>query len=486
MVNPNDPAAIPYVISEDDGALWYVAYKEKNPGIPYITVSVKGVANGLSTEYNDGYDFGPDSYNPNISSGIPVTQTAGIQEAMNYAASIATYFDGSEGSAIGYALPPIKLLTGTYNLNADVVLPYFSNVSQGIPTFTLLGDGSGSQTPTVISMNGYNIIIGNSSGTQTGNGGFLIQGLQFQGYSSPNTSSLQFLGIFAANPNCVLRDLGFKGVGLDMSGANSFAQINLDNVFIFPYYNTSLFLSPTKSYQISITNGTFKGGFVSNGVNQIGAVNFAEGIQINSGDPNLAFNVWEIDNNGTTNYGSNGITNGTASGTTSNMTIDVGTLVINTTAPFFNSTGSNGTLNLKLHVKHLVFQTDIMDFSIPSGSGINIQEFTIDEITNNTSSDISTANLPILSTTPGTTAGTVGMRFTEYATSHKKLIMTFTGYENDTTTAQTIDFPLAFATSALISGNNTGLTISATTSGITITAPDSTTTYSGIVIVEGY
>jgi len=168
------------------------------------------------------------------------------------------------------------------------------------------------------------------------------------------------------------------------------------------------------------------------------------------------------------------------------MTVDVGTLVINSPNAFFNFTGSNGILNLKLHVKHLVFQTDIMDFSIPSGSNINIQEFTVDEITNNTSSDTSTANLPILSSASGTTAGTVDIRFTEYASSHKKLIITFSGYENDTTTAQTIDFPLAFATSALISGNNTGLTISATTSGITITAPDSTTLYNGIVIVEGY
>jgi len=474
MVNPNDPAAIPYVISEDDGALWYVAYKERSPGIPYITVSSKGVANGLSTEYNDGYDFGPDSYNPNISSGIPLTQTAGIQEAMNYAASIATYFDTG---ASGYVLPPIKLLTGIYTLNADVVLPYFSNIQIGIPAFTLLGEGSGFLTSTQIYINEHNIILGNSSGTQTNSGGFLIQGLDF------SSGSLQFLGSFNANANCVLRDLSFSGGVIDMSGASDFAQLNMDNVFIFGGVE---FLSPTKSYQISITNGTFKGGFYSNGVNQIGAVNFAEGVQINSGDPNFAFNVWEIDNNGTGGAANNGIINGIASGTTSNMTVDVGTLVINSPNAFFNFTGSNGILNLKLHVKHLVFQTDIMDFSIPSGSNINIQEFTVDEITNNTSSDTSTANLPILSSASGTTAGTVDIRFTEYASSHKKLIITFSGYENDTTTAQTIDFPLAFATSALISGNNTGLTISATTSGITITAPDSTTLYNGIVIVEGY
>ena len=86
----------------------------------------------------------------------------------------------------------------------------------------------------------------------------------------------------------------------------------------------------------------------------------------------------------------------------------------------------------------------------------------------------------------GTTAGTVSQRFTEYASAHKKLYITFSGYENDTTTNQVISFPLSFSNSAIIVGNNTGLTITATTTGITITSPDSTTTYSGIVIIEGY
>ena len=55
----NDPNTIQYVIQED--GFWYVASKDRTPGVPEITVSAKGVANGLSTEYNDGYDFGPDT-----------------------------------------------------------------------------------------------------------------------------------------------------------------------------------------------------------------------------------------------------------------------------------------------------------------------------------------------------------------------------------------------------------------------------------------
>ena len=77
----NDPNTIQYVIQED--GFWYVASKDRTPGVPELTVSAKGVANGLSTEYNDGYDFGPDSYDPNSTASIPYTQTAGIQEAID-------------------------------------------------------------------------------------------------------------------------------------------------------------------------------------------------------------------------------------------------------------------------------------------------------------------------------------------------------------------------------------------------------------------
>ena len=78
----NDPNTIQYVIQED--GFWYVASKDRTPGVPEITVSAKGVANGLSTEYNDGYDFGPDSYDPSNSASPPYSQTSGIQEAVTY------------------------------------------------------------------------------------------------------------------------------------------------------------------------------------------------------------------------------------------------------------------------------------------------------------------------------------------------------------------------------------------------------------------
>ena len=88
--------------------------------------------------------------------------------------------------------------------------------------------------------------------------------------------------------------------------------------------------------------------------------------------------------------------------------------------------------------------------------------------------------------TNGTTAGTVTQLVLENQSGYKKVMFYFNGYENDTTTNQSIDFIYPFATIANVSANTTGLTISATTSGSTITAPDSTTLYNGIVIVEGY
>ena len=78
----NDPNTIQYVIQED--GFWYIASKDRTPGVPGITVSSKGIANGLSTEYNDGFDFGPDSYDPTSTANPPYTQTSGSLEAINY------------------------------------------------------------------------------------------------------------------------------------------------------------------------------------------------------------------------------------------------------------------------------------------------------------------------------------------------------------------------------------------------------------------
>jgi len=89
------------------------------------------------------------------------------------------------------------------------------------------------------------------------------------------------------------------------------------------------------------------------------------------------------------------------------------------------------------------------------------------------------------SVTNGPTGGSVTLSMPLQGTGGKQVTLTFDAYENDTTTAQTINFPTAFGVTPLILGNNTGLTLTASTTGVTITAPDSTTTYSGTAVIMG-
>jgi len=85
-------------------------------GKPYITVSAKGVSNGLSDLINDGADFGPDT---------PGTQTSGIQEALN-------------------TNLPVRLLPGIYNIYDELIpdtvldIEMITNgaLATGIPSIT--------------------------------------------------------------------------------------------------------------------------------------------------------------------------------------------------------------------------------------------------------------------------------------------------------------------------------------------------------------
>jgi len=90
------------------------------------------------------------------------------------------------------------------------------------------------------------------------------------------------------------------------------------------------------------------------------------------------------------------------------------------------------------------------------------------------------------STLSGTTAGSVVYSMPFQGSSYKKFIAYANGYENDTTTTQSITFPVAFSTVADITFNNTGLTVGNNLTSLTISAPDSTNTYTGMIIVEGF
>ena len=141
---------IPYIIAEN--GYYYVAYKEKAP-VPEIVVSSKGIANGLSEEYNDGWDFGPDTYNPNSTANPPYTQTSGIQEAGNYAIannrSEIKLLDG-----IFYITAPF-VENSTYNVQAQIYLPATANpthlrITSVSPIQLGIPNGNMSTTGTII------------------------------------------------------------------------------------------------------------------------------------------------------------------------------------------------------------------------------------------------------------------------------------------------------------------------------------------------
>ena len=104
-------------------------------GKPYITVSSKGLANGLSEYFNDGADFGPDSLQADGS----LTQTSGIQEAWNYALSTAYYAVPTTGSPTAGLMPPeVRLLDGVFTVNEKIVI---SGGSKQIASLKMSGNG---------------------------------------------------------------------------------------------------------------------------------------------------------------------------------------------------------------------------------------------------------------------------------------------------------------------------------------------------------
>ncbi len=94
-------------------------------------------------------------------------------------------------------------------------------------------------------------------------------------------------------------------------------------------------------------------------------------------------------------------------------------------------------------------------------------------------------NTAVQSTLTGSTAGSIVYSMPEQGSSYKKFIAYANGYENDTTTAQTITFPVAFTNTPAVITAPSGLIASVNTTAITLTS-GTTTTYTGWVILEGY
>jgi len=440
--------------------------------LPFITVSAEGVANGLSTEYNGGADFGPDTPN---STGTGLTQTGGLKEAINYAISYA--YKNKIYNGNGLSLPTIEIIGGEIYLNEPFTI---SSAWTGHTIGNLKITGQSSMSP-------Y-IYVNIPAGTSTS--------INYAITLDPSSFSFTAIEIDNIQPASPTGNYNYTGfLNMDFStinnGSNGFQSYNWDGsnggfvglnalgfqliyLFNFQNYGADNYLNA----DLIQTIGGSSGRIYASG----GSIYDYGGILTVNGNTSLYYSTAGGYNN---QY--------IYSGTTDTYTVD--TMIFDSFSfTHFNAAitfeNSSGTITINNLIMKNGFYPDNLtgnnNFIVQFGGGNHIiNHVEIENVMPNTSG-YTWVNLPTQSTTDGTTAGTVFMDMPFNRSNYKKIVITFTGYENDSTTNQTINYPFKFNSYAVISANNTGLTVSTTTTGITITAPDSTTTYSGIVIVEGY
>jgi len=503
----NDPNTIQYVIQED--GFWYVASKDRTPGVPEITVSAKGVANGLSEEYNDGWDFGPDSYDPNSTASIPYTQTSGILEAVNY-----SY--GSESSP----QTPIKLLAGHFVISPDATL-YKVNTSApitGAPEYAIIPIPTQVAGTTAI----QNIVIHGSGGLinsgGTGANNFNYDSMTVIDVSHVTAPAGETVMTFAWDRS--VNTSGTNAIDIrDFVIYQAVPQASGDNIvggcdFVTSWDSIALnigILSPN-NFLKTVFPSSDEIGFVIDA--EYGNVSWVDGLSTYCQYYGAILNAHTHVGTYVSQSNYYGLIPDTRHGVDM-VRYDTQGCIYN----IYQTTSSYGSVRIFLidgedySAANSSYNQLIADVYIKSGTYGYYPTIEIENFHMNYSNGSPNPRLPVIqnngtgyfvtvkhiesqpSSTSGTTAGTVQPYVIEYGTNYKKIIFQFSGYENDTTTDQTIDYPangaphsnsLNFSSSAGISLNTTGLTISATTSGITITSPDSTSTYNGVVIVEGY
>jgi len=482
--------------------------------LPFITVSAKGVANGLSTEYNDGADFGPDTMLGATSKdqyGPPYTQTSGIQEALDY-----SQFNGNSG----------VLLNGGFYISVPIVLrsTYVNAVMQGI-------NGNGSS-----SGNGTQIYLASDFDTTTYNYMILLQlpgNLIYDNIrltpSLPNGTKINYTINFAVNStsnmqfsNATWDAAAIAQLYVSQNGNNgryTFEDILFNGggqytiystypISAWNFYSCSL-NSPIYTVIPNNANGSFQANFIACDGPYIHSLNT---------DINLQNALLKFVEDGPILYGTAQIGD--------NVTINVvnGRISQYTDANWFNIQGTNFNMNIEDSYMNMSGGTSgstyylVTAASTASGmvrinrtyesliavSGVSMQVLEglggspppVPVIITNTNPNATGWITDTYYTVAGTTAGTVSFYIAEYTPNYKKIIAIFDGYENDTTTAQNIIYPWAPFFRGLQNNsqypalvlNSTGLTIGngPSPASIFINAPDSTTTYSGIVIVEGY
>jgi hypothetical protein len=454
--------------------------------LPYITVSAKGVANGLSTEYNDGADFGPDTMLGTTSKdqyGPPYTQTAGIQEAWNYA--ISKVISYPSGSVRNNFIPKIVLEYGIFYVSQPIILtaPFVVNnlnfEGQGMmPTYV----GTTSDFPTTGNMITIDPNILNYLN-------FTFKDMQFFGncniylhadFSNANASTnvAQLENIDIAQPNNGTYSVYFNA--LQSLYANNFQDYSTEGA----YFNGT----NGRSAYISSVYPTVNALSIS-GFSNVDIVMGTNGEQINSHtglyNGGLTLTLSDLFNVNIGIYKPSATMGIYVNGNIHNLDIRQLISSASPTSPdttLFDTQSSTAVTIENLHIGILDVNNNT-NLTFSGSSLINFNSIDIDIL--NVENGSTLLSYPLQSITNGTTAGTVKMYFTTYTPSYKKLFIVLNGYENDTSTDQQISFPLPFAQFYGIT-NYTNSTLSLDGSSIIISASDSTSTYNGIAIVEGY
>ncbi|MEM3862290.1 MAG: hypothetical protein QW203_07415, partial [Thermoplasmatales archaeon] len=478
-------------------------------GKPYVTVSAKGISNGLSNIFNDGADFGPDT---------PGTLTSGIQEAVNY------IFSQGGGK--------IQLLSGVFNLNVAYVQQIMATPNAHVieipgnpdsnPIITIEIDG----VPTA--MADYQKSYSPPSITPTNQKAGSI--IFFNGYL--NTQQVAGAAIFGSIPptsanannnnvNIILKNIAFMSLPPTVSTQwqptmvqlDNFAGYELDNIAVSIYTETGAIpniYSLVSNYSIGISVNPPHNGNGLAIMNNIYVIGYWQGIALTPLSGLVQHTKYS---NVFIQYCYSGLNLGNVGNYPPILDkIDIEQcsypVIFNNTNPIwlynakfqfqsavpFDSGNnwdnaiayfySNSSANVYGEIE--VYITDGGSPTNPLFGG-NTQYLSTLIIHQITGMD-SPVKYPITSmgsATAGTTAGSVQQVMQSYSPI-QKIAFYFNGYENDTTTAQTITFLNAFSTFSAITTNTTGLTLTASLTELTITAPNTTTTYSGLVIVEGY
>lgn len=211
-------------------------------GKPYITVSAKGMINGLSNIPNDGADFGPDT---------PGTQTDGLAEAINYGIKTGII------SGTGIFVPEIKIISPFITISAPITVQAPSGYK--IAQFKISG---------ISSMTYVNINLSNAYAITLDPSSFNDMNMRFENLQ-PAVSGGSPYGFLDADFSTANGGTNvFEGYNLDVSGSGwATAPFYLKSFAAIFMYNYESYSGNTTTYQngyFDATNIFFYGVMGSN------------------------------------------------------------------------------------------------------------------------------------------------------------------------------------------------------------------------------